>query len=112
MLKQIDKNYRFDIEKHIELDDRDRMNLHKLKRFKRFKWFTEAVKLYQGQCFGEQAFESKRMRRNANIVSMSGCEFGILNRNDYMKILYKCEQKKVHNLTNFMLSNPMFSGLT
>lgn len=56
-IREAQKKYKFDCEKFIKLSDKERQNLAQLRGFNKFDWFIEAVKLSQGSCFGELAFE-------------------------------------------------------
>lgn len=75
-----------------ELTERETANLATLRRFQAVKWFTEACKVHEGQSFGELALLSDEPRA-ATVRTETACEFAVLSRDDFVKVLKKVETK-------------------
>lgn len=89
--------------------------MSQLQRFKKFEWFVEAKKQGQGACFGELALEAtdpQKQRRQATVVAHTSCEFAVLSREDYLKILKKVEAKETNNRANFLAKIPFFQSMS
>jgi len=56
------------------------------------KWFTEVRQMHKGAAFGEIALINNAPR-SANVTAVQDCQFAILSRNDYDKVIKKCEIK-------------------
>ena len=56
----------------------------------RFKWFTEACVLKEGQTFGELALTNNSPRA-ASVLSITECELAAISKEDYDKVIKKIE---------------------
>ena len=61
------------------------------------------------------AFEQEDLdnqRRNATIKTLSYCEFAILSRYEFMRVLRRKETKKINNKVAFLQKIPVFERLS
>ena len=54
------KNFRFDVEKHIKLSRQEALNLKYIRRFQEFTWFIEKQNFSVGKTFGEESFNDSK----------------------------------------------------
>ena len=113
MVQKGNEKFKFDCEKYLSISAQERQNLSQLKRFMRFQWFIEASKLKKGQVFGDRAFDQEDIdvyRRRATYKTATKCEFAVLSRKDYMRVLRKIESKQINNKANFLMQIPLFNN--
>ena len=63
--------------------------------------------------FGDRAFDAEdidRYLRKATFKTTSKCEFAVLSRKDFMRVLRKIESKKINNKANFLMNIPLFNN--
>lgn len=88
---------KFDCQRFIELTKIEKQNLLTLKRFRVFNWWIERERIKNGKCFGNSAFENtngRGLKRTENAIAMEHTAVAVLNREDYMKVLRKCQKKE------------------
>ena len=64
-----------------------------MERFERIEWFSEIKKLLPGQSFGELALINDAPR-SATVTTTIDCEFAILIKSDYDKVIRKVEARQ------------------
>jgi CRP-like cAMP-binding protein len=74
---------------------------------KTLTWFTEVKKLHNGDSFGELALVNEAPRA-ATITAVETSAFAVIDKEAYMKVLLKIEQKAKHKIDAFLSSVPIF----
>ena len=78
----------------MHLTEMERTNLNQLRRFGKFDWFFEVSKLTRDAFFGELALDTEKkdcLKRTVTVKTMNKCEFAVLKRSDYLKVIRKIE---------------------
>jgi len=71
---------------------------------------VEAARLRAGQVFGELALEApEERRRSATVKSLTKCEFAVLSKDDYYRVLKKVESRITNSKADFLAAVPAFS---
>jgi CRP-like cAMP-binding protein len=74
-------------------------------------WFIEVKKLYNGDSFGELALINDEPRK-ATITALELSAFAVIDKEAYMKVLLKIEQKAKALIDEFLASTSIFSKFT
>lgn len=69
----------------------------------------EVKEVHPGESFGELALITNASRA-ATVQCKSDCQFAVLEKKDYLRILGKLEQVKLDEIVDFLLSLPLFHG--
>ena len=64
-----------------------------------------------GQNFGYIALESKNCKRTASVITLEDCDFGILTKEDYQKLIKEVNEKARKRLYNLVYSYPLFQSV-
>lgn len=65
--------------------------------------------------FGERAFEAddaEKRVRDATVKTKTKCEFAVLSRRDYVRVLRRLESKVTNNRSGFLMNIPYLSHLS
>ena len=80
--RKADSLFQFDVEKHMSLTKKEKMNLSLLKKYGQMQFLVENKTLIEGDTFGELAIISKNPRA-ATISCLTDCYFAKMNASDY-----------------------------
>ena len=68
------------------------------------------VELNSGDMFGEAALSAPSLKRNATIMTVTDCHFGVLNRKIYQKHIQKATETNKKNTINYICNTSIFNG--
>ena len=68
------------------------------------------VELNSGDMFGEAALSAPSLKRNATIMTVTDCHFGVLNRKIYQKHIQKATETNKKNTINYICNTGIFNG--
>ena len=98
----------------LQLSNKDLQRYERIKE-QRFneatKWFLEVAKLGTGKSFGEIAL-LEDTKRNATITCVTDCDFAVIKRNDYQKVLQRLEVRMQTRKLEFFRGLPFFQHYT
>ena len=64
-----------------------------------------------GQNFGYIALESKNCKRTATVITLEDCDFGILTKEDYQKLIKDVNERARKQIYNLIYSYPLFHSI-
>lgn len=97
----------------MDLTGQERSYLRQLDRFNRLKWFIDADEHKSGDCFGEMADanECLKKKKDDTVIAKQKTGVIILDREAYLRILEKAQDKRMINKQSFFSQIPLFQQL-
>jgi len=72
--------------------------------------FIEIVRLCQGSSFGELALQNESSGlRKTKVIWKTDCQFAVVNKDNYQKVLQKVQQQNKDKMTNYLKQIPFIS---
>ena len=93
LVRKADTVFLFDPRVHMNLSKADRANLDQLDKYEEYQWMVDVSKLRTGASFGELALINNESRK-ATITCVTDCNFAVLEKSDYNKVLRKIQLKE------------------
>ena len=88
----------------FSLDEPEERNTYNLKIYS----YIHVATLPTGSIFGEMALNTKNSARNATVIALDYCFFGVLNKNLYINTLKIGADKNLRDTLNFLVELPLF----
>jgi CRP-like cAMP-binding protein len=97
---------------YIKLNNIDNANLDpKERKLACISIYQHMNSFTSGQNFGYIALESKNCKRTASVITLEDCDFGILTKEDYQKLIKEVNEKARKRLYNLVYLYPLFQSV-
>lgn len=107
--------FRFQVNQDAGLKRAELQKLKELKKYEGYEWFAEVVRNRAGDSFGELALqqrEPEKRKRAATALCLSECDFAVLERKEYDKVVRRLEQKELNAKMEFFTGLPFLRHWT